>query len=134
MGQDKSGAYLFLPDGEAEVINVKSPVILVFNGPVMSKVLVQLPNLWHMVMIYNTPGPDGLGVEIQNRVDISTVNTNYELSMQISSNIKNKDVFYTDLNGFQVTDFCTYFFLCSLVLCDLMFCLFIVLFSELYND
>lgn len=69
----------------------------------MSKVLVLLPNLWHMVVVYHTPGADGLGVEIQNRVDISSVNTNYELSMQISSNIKNKDIFFTDLNGYQVS-------------------------------
>lgn len=102
VGHEKSGAYLFLPDGEAEPINIKSPLTLLFEGPVMSKVLVQLPNLWHMVIVYNTPGADGLGVEIQNRADISTVNTNYELSMQIFSNIKNKDVFYTDLNGFQI--------------------------------
>ncbi|XP_075221879.1 alpha-mannosidase 2 isoform X2 [Lycorma delicatula] len=101
-GEDKSGAYLFLPDGDAETINVKSPGILVFNGPVMSKVLVLLPNLWHTVLVYHTPGADGLGVEIQNRVDLTSINTNYELSMQISSNIKNKDVFFTDLNAYQV--------------------------------
>ncbi|RZF47561.1 hypothetical protein LSTR_LSTR009097 [Laodelphax striatellus] len=102
LGQDKSGAYLFLPDGDGETIIVKSPLILVFEGPIMSKVLVQLSNVLHTIIVYNTPGADGLGIEIQNKVDISNVNGNYELSMRLSSNIKNGDVFFTDLNNYQI--------------------------------
>jgi len=46
-------------------------------------------------------GADGLGLEVQNVVDISN-QVNCELAMRISSNIKNVDDFYTDLNGLQV--------------------------------
>lgn len=46
-------------------------------------------------------GADGLGLEVQNVVDISN-QVNCELAMRISSNIKNGDDFYTDLNGLQV--------------------------------
>jgi alpha-mannosidase II len=46
-------------------------------------------------------GTDSLGLEVQNVVDISD-QVNCELVMRISSNIKNGDDFYTDLNGFQV--------------------------------
>lgn len=47
-------------------------------------------------------GADGLGLEIHNLVNISSINSNYELAMRMSSNIDNGDVFYTDLNGLQV--------------------------------
>lgn len=46
-------------------------------------------------------GTDSLGLEVQNVVDISD-QVNCELVMRISSNIKNGDDFYTDLNGLQV--------------------------------
>jgi alpha-mannosidase II len=46
-------------------------------------------------------GADSLGLEVQNVVDISD-QVNCELAMRISSNIKNGDDFYTDLNGLQV--------------------------------
>lgn len=44
---------------------------------------------------------DGLGLEISNLIDI-THQTNYELAMRFSTNIKSNDEFYTDLNGYQV--------------------------------
>lgn len=101
-GKERSGAYLFLPDGEGETLRHHLPLTLVFEGPVMSKVVVQLPNILHSVILYNSPGPDGIGLEIHNLVNITAVNSNYELSMRLSSNINNDDTFYTDLNGMQM--------------------------------
>ncbi|XP_054262638.1 alpha-mannosidase 2 isoform X2 [Macrosteles quadrilineatus] len=101
-GRERSGAYLFLPDGEGENLRFQSPLTLVFYGQIMSKVFVQLPNVKHTVILYNSPGADGLGLEVHNLVDISSLNTNYELVMRISSNINNKNVFHTDLNGLQM--------------------------------
>lgn len=46
-------------------------------------------------------GADGLGLEIENLVDISTTH-NFELVMRLSTNINSTDEFFTDLNGFQV--------------------------------
>jgi hypothetical protein len=40
-------------------------------------------------------------VEIQNLVDIRK-EMNYELSMRVTTEVKNNNIFYTDLNGFQV--------------------------------
>ncbi|XP_046658800.1 alpha-mannosidase 2 isoform X2 [Homalodisca vitripennis] len=100
-GRERSGAYLFLPDGE-ENLHFESPLTLVFQGQIMSKVFVQLPNVQHSVILYNSPGADGLGLEIHNLVDITSLNTNYELAMRLSSNINNNNVFYTDLNGMQI--------------------------------
>lgn len=46
-------------------------------------------------------GVDGLSIEISTMVDIRD-QSNKELSMRLSTDIKSNDVFYTDLNGFQV--------------------------------
>lgn len=44
------------------------------------------------------------GIDIQNLLDIrQTVNT--EVAMRLTTNIENQDVFYTDLNGYQVQYF-----------------------------
>lgn len=40
-------------------------------------------------------------VEIQNLVDIRQ-QMNYELSMRVTTEVNNDNIFYTDLNGFQV--------------------------------
>lgn len=46
-------------------------------------------------------GADGLGIEIENLVDIS-MTQNFELVMRLSTNINSTDEFFTDLNGFQI--------------------------------
>lgn len=46
-------------------------------------------------------GADGLGLEIENLVDISKTH-NFEIVMRLSTNINSTDEFFTDLNGFQV--------------------------------
>lgn len=55
-GRERSGAYLFLPDSEGENLRFQNPLTLVFYGPIMSKVFVQLPNVQHSVILYNSPG------------------------------------------------------------------------------
>ncbi|CAG0902213.1 unnamed protein product [Darwinula stevensoni] len=97
-----SGAYLFLPQGPARpvVIDEGTPVTVV-RGPHMSSVTVTARDFQHTVTLKTSPGLDGLGLEINNLVDIK-LNMDYELAMRISSNIKSGNTFYTDLNGFQV--------------------------------
>lgn len=46
-------------------------------------------------------GGDGLGLEIQNIVNIEKT-SNFEIIMRLSTNIKSSDEFFTDLNGYQV--------------------------------
>lgn len=50
------------------------------------------------------PGADGLGIEIQNTVDIEKTH-NFELVMRLATNIDSKDEFFTDVNGYQVKYF-----------------------------
>lgn len=52
--------------------------------------------------MYNCAGADGIGLEIHNLVNITAINSNYELAMRLSSSINNGDIFYTDLSGLQV--------------------------------
>ncbi|CAG9763918.1 unnamed protein product [Ceutorhynchus assimilis] len=98
---DRSGAYLFLPDGDATELKVENAVVNTIEGPILSSVTVQLPYVLHKAVLYNTPGADGLGIEIQNEVDIEKTH-NFELVMRLATNIENKDEFYTDVNGYQM--------------------------------
>uniref|UniRef100_A0A3B5MUV6 Alpha-mannosidase n=1 Tax=Xiphophorus couchianus TaxID=32473 RepID=A0A3B5MUV6_9TELE len=99
--KDKSGAYLFLPDGKPKPYNQKEPpAVRVVEGPLFSEVVAQYQHFQQTVRIHNVP-VDGLSVDITILVDIRD-QTNKELSMRLVTNIQNGDVFYTDLNGYQI--------------------------------
>ncbi|ERL90403.1 hypothetical protein D910_07752 [Dendroctonus ponderosae] len=98
---DRSGAYLFLPDGEASELKIENTVVNVVEGPVISSLTVQLPYVLHKATLYNSPGADGLSVELTNTVDIEETN-NFELVMRMATNIDSKDEFFTDANGYQL--------------------------------
>uniref|UniRef100_A0A6P7GJW8 Alpha-mannosidase n=1 Tax=Diabrotica virgifera virgifera TaxID=50390 RepID=A0A6P7GJW8_DIAVI len=101
LNSERSGAYLFLPDGDAVPLEIENTVVNIIEGPLFSSVLVQLPYIQHCAIIYNTQGADGLGIELHNLVDITKTN-NFELVMRLSTNINNTDEFFTDNNGFQL--------------------------------
>ena len=98
---DKSGAYLFLPDGEAKPIRVENPKVKVITGKVTSYVEVFTQFCKHTVTLRSSPGVDGTGVHIENDIDIRAMN-NQEVAMRLSSGIRSGDEFFTDLNGFQM--------------------------------
>lgn len=93
---DKSGAYLFLPDGPATPLALGNPIVLVSNGKLESSVSSGLPFALHETIIKN-----GNSIEIRNLIDIGDMG-NTEIIMRISTSIKNGNTFYTDLNGFQI--------------------------------
>lgn len=101
LGSERSGAYLFLPDKEAQVLSLDKPLIKVVEGPIYSRVEVDLPGVVHAITLHNSPGVDSVGLEIINKVDITQF-ANFEMVMRISSNVRSKDEFYTDLNGLQI--------------------------------
>lgn len=92
---DKSGAYLFLPNGPATSITGFTPVVLVSEGKLESSVSVGLPHVIHQTILR------GDAPEIRNLVDIGLVD-NMEVVMRIQSHIDSGSTFYTDLNGLQV--------------------------------
>ncbi|KAI1905296.1 hypothetical protein AGOR_G00014640 [Albula goreensis] len=100
--RDKSGAYLFLPDGEAKMYVANSPpVVRVTKGVVFSEVTTNYDHVTHTVRLYNTPGAEGQSVEISNTVDIRG-EFNREIAMRITSDLNSSNRFFTDLNGFQI--------------------------------
>ncbi|XP_060550694.1 alpha-mannosidase 2x isoform X3 [Pantherophis guttatus] len=100
--KDKSGAYLFLPDGEAKPYTPKDPpVVRVTEGPFFSEAAIYYQHIQEVVRLYNVPGVDGLSLEISCLVDIRD-HVNRELALRFSSSIESKGRFFTDLNGFQI--------------------------------
>lgn len=97
-----SGAYLFLPTGEATKMFLGNPTILVQQGPLESSVTVGLP----FSTLETKISAGSPAVEIRNLIDLSSKDfDDTEVSMRISSAIKSGDVFYTDLNGMSVSLF-----------------------------
>ncbi|KAM5299661.1 alpha-mannosidase 2 [Ctenodactylus gundi] len=100
--RDKSGAYLFLPDGTAQPYVYKTlPFVRVTHGRIYSEVTCFFDHVTHKVRLYNIQGIEGQSVEISNIVDIRNLH-NREIAMKISSEINNQNRFYTDLNGYQI--------------------------------
>ncbi|XP_034249440.1 alpha-mannosidase 2 [Thrips palmi] len=101
LGSERSGAYLFLPDKEAQVLSLDRPLIKVIEGPIYNRVEVDLPGVVHSVTLLNSPGVDSAGLEIINKIDITQF-ANFEMVMRVSSNVRSQDEFFTDLNGLQI--------------------------------
>uniref|UniRef100_A0A2K6A683 Alpha-mannosidase n=2 Tax=Mandrillus leucophaeus TaxID=9568 RepID=A0A2K6A683_MANLE len=100
--KDKSGAYLFLPDGEAKPYVPKEPPVLhVTEGPFFSEVVAYYEHVHQVVRLYNLPGVEGLSLDISSLVDIRDY-INKELALRIHTDIDSQGIFFTDLNGFQV--------------------------------
>ncbi|KAL1116642.1 hypothetical protein AAG570_005114 [Ranatra chinensis] len=110
--QFHSGAYLFMPDPnsretERDVLEeYPGQKIVIVSGPISSELTVIYGNLLtHSVRIYQSGGPLGDGIYIENTVDFETPpkNRETELFMRLVTDISNGDPpeFHTDLNGFQ---------------------------------
>uniref|UniRef100_A0A672LGY3 Alpha-mannosidase n=1 Tax=Sinocyclocheilus grahami TaxID=75366 RepID=A0A672LGY3_SINGR len=100
--KDKSGAYLFLPDGNAKPYSQReAPVVRVVEGPLFSEVVAHYQHFQQTVRVHNVPGIDGLSLDITSMVDMRDQN-NKELAMRLVTDIQSGDTFYTDLNGFQI--------------------------------
>ena len=54
--KDKSGAYIFMPDGNAQTYDVKYPKMIVLRGQLASSVYTYYPGIVHVTTIYNVPG------------------------------------------------------------------------------
>ncbi|NXU52428.1 MA2A2 mannosidase, partial [Turnix velox] len=100
--KDKSGAYLFLPDGEAKPYTPRDPpLVRVTEGPLYSEVATYYQHVQMVVRLYNVPGVEGLSLDVSCLVDIRD-HINKELALRFSTDIESGDTFFTDLNGFQI--------------------------------
>lgn len=97
--KEQSGAYLFLPDAKAKGLVYDPPYIRVVEGMLQTEVVVFLPTVDFTVRIRNSPGMDGVGLDIENVVDIKNT-VNEELVMRLKTGVHNVGPeFYTDVNG-----------------------------------
>ncbi|KAM8961580.1 alpha-mannosidase 2 [Pelodytes ibericus] len=100
--RDKSGAYLFLPDGEAKhYVSADPPIVRVSYGSLFSEVVCFLSHVTHTVRLYNVQGLEAQSLEISNIVDIRG-EFNREIVMRIVSDVNSQNRFYSDLNGYQI--------------------------------
>lgn len=100
--KDKSGAYLFLPDGEARAyMSKQTPITRVTEGPLFSEVVTFYRDFQQRICLYNLPGVEGLSLDVSIVVDIHD-QVNRELAVRLSTGIESGDMFFTDLNGFQI--------------------------------
>ncbi|XP_055849655.1 alpha-mannosidase 2 isoform X2 [Episyrphus balteatus] len=95
MNGPMSGAYLFLPYGEASPLPIVNPVVLVQEGPLESSVTTGLPFAVHQTILR------GGHPEIRNMIDIGVMD-NTEIVMRIATRIQSGETFFTDLNGLQM--------------------------------
>lgn len=107
----ESGAYLFKPNGGAEPINQAGGKMVILEGPLMQEVYSYPKTAWdkspisHSTRIYN--GDDTIQqflIEKEYHVELLGHDFNdRELIVRYKTDIENKRIFYTDLNGFQMS-------------------------------
>lgn len=96
-----SGAYLFLPDGEAKDIPMGNhDLIRIQRGPLVSRVDILHEMYGLQYKLTNTNGSDDYVLQLGATTNLN-VNHDVELALRFTTAIKNGDEFFTDLNGFQ---------------------------------
>ncbi|CAG0889991.1 unnamed protein product [Cyprideis torosa] len=105
---DPSGAYLFIPSGPSKPFHrgLTDWSYVLMRGPLVSqfiKTSVSIRGfLQQTFTVYESPGLDGLSLEIENQVDV-TGQRDFELAMDVvAKDIRHGETFFTSLNGFQV--------------------------------
>ncbi|CAI5451571.1 unnamed protein product [Caenorhabditis angaria] len=95
-----AGAYLFLPNGEAKIIEQQQSKYVVIDGNVVKKVL-NIPNS-ELKVLQTFSIYDKLDyLDLDQEIDIRA-RDDFEFALRFSSNIESGDTFYTDLNGLQM--------------------------------
>lgn len=98
-----SGAYLFIPDGPAKSLEPEPDhYVRIIRGSIRSQVVVYMPFVVHQVTVHHTLGTHGMGLGIDNLVNIAGQN-NLEVAMRLVSSVESGRAFYSDLNGLQVS-------------------------------
>ncbi|XP_054164491.1 alpha-mannosidase 2-like [Oppia nitens] len=99
----KSGAYIFLPDNEnAQDLVYSNCKIRITKGNILTKfeTIIEKPiPIRHQIAVIK----DKKYIEMENEFLIThSLFGNKELMIRFFSDIENSDIFYTDLNGFQM--------------------------------
>ncbi|KAI4351523.1 hypothetical protein L6164_005887 [Bauhinia variegata] len=106
-----SGAYLFKPSGDAWPITEEGGQFLISEGPLMQEVFSYPKTAWekapisHSTRLYNGENTiQELAVEKEYHVELLGPDfDDRELIVRYKTDIDNKRIFYSDLNGFQMS-------------------------------
>ncbi|CAF4454062.1 unnamed protein product [Rotaria socialis] len=97
-----SGAYIFIPDGEARFIPIGDyDFIRIQQGPLVSRVLINHKLYGLQYKLTNTSGSNDDLIHVSTITHLDT-NKDTELALRLSTGIKNEREIFTDLNGFQM--------------------------------
>jgi alpha-mannosidase II len=111
MYASSGGAYLFKPSGEAQPIIEGDGLFLISEGPLVKEVYSYPKTAWekspisHSTRIYSSENAvQGLVIEKEYHVELTDHHFNdRELIVRYKTDIDSKKVFYSDLNGFQMS-------------------------------
>ncbi|XAR51807.1 Alpha-mannosidase [Bertholletia excelsa] len=111
MYSSTGGAYLFKPNGEAEPIIQADGQLVVSEGPLMQEVYSNPKTAWnknpisHSTRIYNVDNAlQEFVIEKEYHVELLGGDFNdRELVVRYKTDVDNKRIFYSDLNGFQMS-------------------------------
>ncbi|KAG4914521.1 hypothetical protein JHK87_052078 [Glycine soja] len=111
MYSSSGGAYLFMPHGDAQPIIEEGGQLLVSEGPLMQEVYSYPRTAWdkspisHSTRIYSGESTvQGFAIEKEYHVELLGRDFNdRELIVRYKTDIDNKKIFYSDLNGFQMS-------------------------------
>ncbi|KAE9620068.1 hypothetical protein Lal_00040230 [Lupinus albus] len=106
-----SGAYLFKPNGDAQPIIEEGGQLLILEGPLMQEVYSYPKTGWakapvsHSTRLYNGENTiQGFVLEKEYHVELLGHDFNdRELIVRYKTDIDSKKIFYSDLNGFQMS-------------------------------
>ncbi|XP_052768537.1 alpha-mannosidase 2x-like isoform X2 [Mya arenaria] len=102
--RDKSGAYIFLPDGVAQYITEK-PTVWLVKGVLFSQVWAVYKDFTLVTTVYEGNHSElRAGIDVEAHFNIGSSRwDNKELALRIHTNVFNEELaFCTDVNGFQL--------------------------------
>lgn len=97
-----SGAYLFIPDGDAQEIPMGNhDLVRIQRGSLVNRFEILHEMYGLQYSLTNTNGPEDNVIEVGATTHLN-MNRDIELALRFKTGIQNGDEFFTDLNGFQV--------------------------------
>ncbi|CAB3398575.1 unnamed protein product [Caenorhabditis bovis] len=95
-----SGAYLFLPDGDAKRIDNDENSPIVIRGKCVSRVVSAPLSELQVLQTYSLLGEHDF-LDMDTEVDVRS-KENFELALRFETSVSSGDDFFTDLNGLQM--------------------------------
>ena len=100
---DRSGAYLFIPNGPGKLFtDLKNPKVFVIKGKLISKICARFKFLTHCSSVLHTKSIEAMSVHFENHINLNVDNDEVVMRLQTSILSKESNYFYTDLNGLTV--------------------------------